>query len=153
MIKERVEEWKEKYSLKIVLFEAFMALSIEERKKIFPTRAECTGNVSEFFVLPDGLVTICEQMYRHPFFILGDLSKQSIMEMWNSPKALALWNFSQDEVREQSACKTCELFEECRRDLGSCWRMVVNVFGDENYDYPDINCPRAPQVPNDILIS
>jgi len=38
--------------------------------------------------------------------------------MWNSEKALNLWNFSQDEVRDSSPCKTCADFEECRRGKG-----------------------------------
>lgn len=35
-------------------------------------------------------------------FILGDLNKQSIMEMWESEKALSLWNFSKEDVRDES---------------------------------------------------
>ncbi|MDR1112592.1 MAG: SPASM domain-containing protein [Bacteroidales bacterium] len=113
----------------------------------------CTGNVNSFFVLPDGKVTICEQMYWHPFFILGDLSKQSIMEMWNSEKALALWNFSQDEVREKSPCKHCEEFEECRRGLGNCWRMAISAYGNENYDFPMPDCPKAPPITKKFYLS
>ena len=99
-----------------------------------------------FFTLPDGKVTICEQMYWHPFFILGDLSKQSIMEMWSSEKALDLWNFSREEVKDSSPCKTCADFEICRRGRGNCWRYAIAAYGEENYDYPAPNCPLAPEV-------
>ena len=65
------------------------------------------------------------------------------MEMWNSEKALALWNFSQDEVRDISPCKKCTEFERCRRGLGNCWRVAISAYGFENYDFPAPNCPKA----------
>jgi radical SAM protein with 4Fe4S-binding SPASM domain len=95
-------------------------------------------------VLPDGKVTLCEQLYWHPFFLLGDLNRQSIMEMWHSEKALSLWNFSQEEVRDVSPCKTCEAFDGCRRGLGNCWRQAIAAYGPENYDFPSPDCPKAP---------
>lgn len=125
---------------------------IDDKQKEFPKRNVCAGNVSSFFMLPDGKVTLCEQLYWHPFFILGDLNRQSIMEMWQSEKALSLWNFSQDEVRDCSPCKTCSEFEECRRGQGNCWRIAVSTYGTENYDFPAPNCPKAPEEPDNIFI-
>lgn len=37
--------------------------------------------------MPDGKVTICEELYWHPHFIIGDLKKQTLKEIWNSQKA------------------------------------------------------------------
>jgi radical SAM protein with 4Fe4S-binding SPASM domain len=124
----------------------------EERERNFPNRPLCTGNVHGFFVLPDGKVTICEQMYWHPFFILGDLTQQSIMEIWDSKLALSKWKFSQDEVRDVSPCKMCEEFDACRRGLGNCWRQAISAYGPENYDFPAPNCPKAPPVPDNFYI-
>ncbi len=124
----------------------------EERRAHFSYRPQCTGNVHGFFVLPDGKVTICEQMYWHPFFILGDLNKQSIMEMWESEQARSKWNFSQKEVRDESPCKTCEEFQACRRGLGNCWRLAISAYGPENYDFPAPNCPKAPPVSEGFYI-
>jgi radical SAM protein with 4Fe4S-binding SPASM domain len=126
--------------------------SVEQRKECFPHRSICTGNVHGFFILPDGKVTLCEQIYWHPFFILGDLKRQSIMEMWNSELALSKWNFSQDEVRETSPCKRCEDFETCRRGLGNCWRLAISAYGPESYDFPSPDCPKAPPVPDNFYI-
>ena len=126
--------------------------TVEQRQVAFPNRTMCTGNVHGFFVLPDGKVTLCEQMYGHPFFILGDLSKQSIMEMWDSEQALSKWNFSQKEVRDVSPCKTCGEFNECRRGLGNCWRMAISAYGPENYDFPAPNCPKAPPITENYYI-
>lgn len=126
--------------------------SIDNKVKMFGKRSTCSGNVSTFFVLPDGKVTLCEQLYWHPFFIIGDLNHQSIMEMWNSEKALSLWNFSQEEVQDSSPCKKCDIFEDCRRGQGNCWRMAVVTYGPEFYDYPSPNCPRAPKITKNMFI-
>jgi radical SAM protein with 4Fe4S-binding SPASM domain len=127
-------------------------VTVEERMKSFPKRGLCSGNMSSFYTLPDGKVTLCEQLYWHPFFILGDLSTQSIMEMWNSEKALKLWNFSQNEVKESSPCKTCADFETCRRGKGNCWRFAIAAYGKENYDFPSPNCPLAPEITHPYFI-
>ena len=127
-------------------------LTVEQRRASFPYRTMCTGNVQGFFVLPDGKVTLCEQMYWHPFFILGDLKRQSIMEMWDSEQALSKWNFSQKEVRDESPCKCCDEFNKCRRGLGNCWRMAISAYGPENYDFPAPNCPHAPPITKDFYI-
>lgn len=79
-------------------------------------------------------------------FILGDLNKQSIMEMWESEKALLLWNFSKEDVRDESPYKQCFEFENCRRGLGSCWRLAISAFGDDSYDYHAPDCPYAPNI-------
>lgn len=42
---------------------------------------------NRLFVLPDGKVTLCEQLYWHPQFILGDLKEQTLAEIWQSPRA------------------------------------------------------------------
>ena len=126
--------------------------TIGQRQASWEQRPMCTGNVHGFFVLPDGKVTLCEQLYWHPFFLLGDLSEQTIMEMWNSKKALALWNFSQEEVRDASPCKRCDTFNECRRGLGNCWRRAVAAYGPENHDFPSPDCPKAPPVTREFYI-
>lgn len=39
-----------------------------EKESAFRSRALCTGNLSTMVVLPDGQVTICEELYWHPRF-------------------------------------------------------------------------------------
>jgi radical SAM protein with 4Fe4S-binding SPASM domain len=95
--------------------------------------------------LPDGKITLCEELYWLPQFITGDLMKQSIKQAWNSEKALALYHFSQDLVREQIACKACKDFDRCHQTRGVCWKQVLYAYGKENWDYPDPRCPYAPE--------
>ena len=152
LIEDKIPIWKEKYKKNINMLGYATEVPVETKKKNFPKRSFCSGNLTGFFVLPDGKVTLCEQLYWHPFFLIGDLSRQSIMEMWQSEKALSLWNFSQDEVRDCSPCKTCSEFDACRRGLGNCWRIAVATYGPENYDFPAPNCPRALPEPADTYI-
>lgn len=151
-IAQKEDEWNDRFGKKIEVLEYNARPTFEEKTKTFEDRSICTGNRSSFFVLPDGKVTLCEQMYWHPFFILGDLFQNSIMEVWNSKKALELASFSKSDVRECSPCKKCDIFDQCRHNIGVCWRDAIAAYGDENYDYPSPECPYAPQVTNDFYI-
>lgn len=120
----------------------------EEYRNIdsFKNRSICTGNLSGFIILPDGKVTICEELYWNENFILGDLNKQSILEVWNSPKAINLWKLSQENFPDNSACKQCEDFDHCRHNRGVCWKEVIAFYGNNNWLHPDPRCPKAPEL-------
>lgn len=105
---------------------------------------KCSALNSHIFVLPDGKVTICEQLYWHPAYIIGDLSVQNVLEVWNSERVHYLMNLPRKDVREGSACKTCGLFEACIQQKNRCWVNVIKAYGEENWDYPDPRCKQAP---------
>lgn len=118
----------------------------------FSNRSFCTGNTRGFVVLPDGRVTICEELYEHPEFIIGDLTKQTISEVWNSPEACNLYNLQQKMLKKESACHSCTDYEKCRRGKGVCWKEILMAYGEENWDYPDPRCPHAPMFKRNIYI-
>jgi radical SAM protein with 4Fe4S-binding SPASM domain len=120
-------------------------LTREEKKNNFYKRSRCSANFYALILLPDGKATICEELYWHPHFIIGDLSKQSIEEVWNSARALELYNISRDMIKEGSACKNCDEFASCHRLKGVCWKEVLYAYGYDNWDYPDPKCPYAPK--------
>jgi len=111
----------------------------------FFTKAVCTGNLHQFYLLPDGKVTLCEELYWHPKFILGDLTNQSIMEMWRGEQALNLYNISQKEFKDDSACKACNDFDYCHLNASVCWKEVMESYGKDKWYYPDPRCPKAPK--------
>lgn len=115
----------------------------EERRLLWERRAFCSANRDGFVILPDGRVTVCEELYDHPAFIIGDLTQQSVMEMWNSPKALSLIVPDQASVPE-GPCKTCDAFVECNSVRGRCWRDILKSYGWDKPHYPDPRCPLAP---------
>lgn len=125
---------------------------IKKREQDFKNRALCTANTRSIVILPDGRVTICEELYEYPQFIIGDLTKQSIIEVWNSEKAWSLFNFQKNSIQEKSACKQCNELSLCRQGLGVCWKIILMAYGFENWDFPDPRCPKAPTMYNDICL-
>jgi radical SAM protein with 4Fe4S-binding SPASM domain len=112
--------------------------------------AECPALNRHLFILPDGKTTICEQLYWLPQFIVGDVSVNSISEVWNSPAAKRLSNLKSIDIQDSSPCKTCKLFEPCFKAGNRCWADIVKAYGKENWDYPDPRCAFAPPMMNDL---
>jgi radical SAM protein with 4Fe4S-binding SPASM domain len=109
-------------------------------------RSLCTGNVNGFIILPDGKITICEELYWNENFIIGDLTKSNILEIWNSPEAISLWDLDQNRFPVESACSICQDFNHCRKGKGVCWKMIVKGYDWKNYLHPDPRCPKAPEL-------
>jgi len=121
----------------------------EEGSRKF-TGSRCSANYSNMVILPDGKVTICEQLYWNPRFIIGDVSKQSIAEVWNSPRALELAFPKREHFRDESICKKCNIFDECLSFPNKCYADVLKGYGDKNWDYPDPRCAKAPSFINEL---
>jgi radical SAM protein with 4Fe4S-binding SPASM domain len=128
-------------------------ISKAERVKQLKERSTCSGNLYAMYVLSDGKVTICEELYWNKHFILGDVKKQSLKEVWNSEKGRNLFYLTQDMISDDSACKTCNIFDECRGDdiRKVCWRDTIKAYGHEKWDYPDSRCPKAPVIEKEIF--
>lgn len=110
----------------------------------------CSALNTHMFILPDGKVTICEQLYWNPRFIIGDVTHSSLIDIWNSPKSLFLSNLQQQDIQETSECKKCNLFLQCYGYHNRCWSNVVKAYGNENWDYPDPRCCFAPKTQKKI---
>lgn len=117
--------------------------SFQEKNKLalFDKRAVCSANYSGFFILPDGNVTICEELYWNKKFIIGNVLHQSLEEIWNSSSALKLYYLSQKEIPEDSKCSRCSQFTQCRLGKGVCWKSVLHKYGESKWYYPDPLCP------------
>lgn len=110
--------------------------------------AVCSALNSHLFILPDGKVTICEQLYWNPRFIIGDAKKSGLKEIWQSPEALHLCNLSRKNLSRQSKCRACTYFEECFGYGNRCWSDIIKAYGKECWDYPDPRCRLAPEMKN-----
>ncbi len=149
------EKLRDKYGCneKVIISNVSLhADNFHKTKESFFAKAMCTGNLHLFYILADGKVTLCEELYWHPKFIIGDLTKQSIMEMWNSDKAIELYNLKQNKISENSACKQCDYFNNCNKSGSKCWREILKVYGKENWDFPDPRCPLSPEPINNVYI-
>lgn len=130
-------------------------LSDLEKQSFFSSKREifCAANYSSIFILPDGKVTICEELYWHPQFIIGDCSQDSIVKIWNSPKAKSLYYLTEGNMQENSPCKSCSILTKCRQEFGGvCWREVIKAYGKENWDFPDPRCPKAAKISKNIYV-
>lgn len=107
-------------------------------------RSLCSANKEQMCILNDGQVTICEELYWNPRFIIGNVLNQSIKEIWKSEKALKLEHLTRDDFSPMSNCKTCPSFNTCRLYTGVCWSNVASAYGEENWDFPSPSCPYSP---------
>ena len=112
---------------------------------------QCSVLQSKCFVLPDGKVSICERLFWHPQFIIGDLTTQSFEEIWQSEKAKSLFFLKQEYFRKESFCSQCGNFDFCNENHRRCWVRVIKAYGNENWDYPDPHCCYAPPIMTDMM--
>lgn len=112
--------------------------------------ATCSALNTHMFVLPDGKVTICEQLYWNPRFIIGDVNSTNLMEVWNSPQALFLSQLSRNDIQEESNCKSCTFFDHCFNSHNRCWSNIIKAYGNDYWDFPDPRCRFAPDMKNNL---
>ena len=116
------------------------------KKERYENRASCPAGTRAICILNDGQVTICEELYWHEAFLIGNVIEQSIMDIWNSEKAKNFGSLTQSNYKEDSACSTCANFYKCKGpDGGVCWSNIIQAYGEENWMYPDPKCPNAPE--------
>lgn len=144
------------YPIRVLANSLYNNVNKSQKKKnndFIENRVLCTANYSHLFILPDGKVTICEQLYWNSKFIVGDVLESSLAEIWTSDKAKYLYNLPQKDISDESACKTCKVYTICRQQSGGvCWKEVIAAYGTDKWDYPDPSCPHAPNVYNDIYL-
>ncbi|WP_455966825.1 radical SAM protein [Bacteroides fluxus] len=113
--------------------------------------SKCSALNEHFFILPDGKATICEQLYWNPRFIIGDVSKSDLLDVWHSERTMQLVNLKQKDLQKKSACSECKLFEDCfKKERNRCWSDIIKAYGTDCWDYPDPRCVYAPKMQNDI---
>lgn len=111
----------------------------------FKRRAYCTGNTRNVVILPNGDVTVCEELYDHPAFVIGNVAEQSLKEIWNGERALRLFEKAYYlSGAKESKCLKCVEWDICRKEKGVCWKSILIAYGDANWNYPDPRCPKAP---------
>lgn len=156
---ESIDDIKKWHSSIITNNSLRIEFSNENNKKIFSTEsgsqdfpgARCSANYTHCVILPDGDVTICEQLYWHPHFLIGNLRSQSIKEIWQGEKAHKLACFPQDEIHKESACHSCKIYEKCVKFPNKCYTDVLKAYGMDRWDYPDIRCKYAPPFQKEVF--
>lgn len=103
----------------------------------------CMGNTTSLSILANGVCSVCEMLYDHDEYILGDVRLASVKEIWNSKKALELYYMKQSVCSKKSPCSTCSEFQNCRSSYGKrvCYSDIAKTGLQK--DYPDPRCPMS----------
>lgn len=104
---------------------------------------------NRLFVLPDGKVSICEQLYWLPQFIIGDLRKQTFEEIWNSSKAISLFNMKRSLFKD-SPCFSCKIIDACNKRHRRCIVKTIKAYGVDKWNYPDPRCVYSPIIKSNL---
>lgn len=111
----------------------------------FRKRATCSAGTRSLTILSDGQVTVCEELYWNPNFIVGNIVDQSLWEVWDSPKARRFSEWRREDFPTDDVCRSCADFDACRGSgVGVCWSRVVQAYGKDAWRHPDPSCPKAP---------
>jgi len=113
----------------------------DDRADRWDSRAGCSAGRTTLGIAPDGSAVLCEQMPLDEKYFFGDLKRQSIMEVWNSPELLSFICPSREKF-EGTACHVCSDFNSCVHDTGHCFRDALFAYG--KIHHPPPNCPKMP---------
>ncbi|TSK03827.1 MAG: radical SAM protein [Geobacter sp.] len=96
------------------------------------------GAHSSMTITPDGKVMLYDTVPRDEMLFVGDVSKDSIAEVWNSD---ALRNFAhpRSEQFKGAACYDCKDLAKCQSKAGYCFREAY--FKSGTVFVPPAECP------------
>jgi len=79
----------------------------------------CNNGIAHLLFLPDGKVSRCDKPLPGGEMVVGDLTRQSVFEVWNSPRMLASLKPPRELYRD-TLCFDCEQFDLCHQ-RGRCF--------------------------------
>jgi len=113
----------------------------KDKAERWKERAHCSGGRSSMTITPDGKVVLCDTIPQEGTFVVGDVTAQSIMDVWNSEELLNLAYPPRDKFAG-SACYDCGDLTECQSTAGYCFRDTFFNYG--TVYGPPPKCPLAP---------
>ncbi len=115
----------------------------EEEIKRFANRGACSAGRTGMVILPNCKVIPCEQLPCEDEYVLGDTSRQTLSEIWNSQRFKGF--FAPDRSLFQGTiCYDCEHYDLCVIKNGWCSRDAWKAFGTIYQTNPI--CPKADPV-------
>jgi len=108
----------------------------------FAERGICTAGVNSLTIHPDGKCVLCEQAPSDGPAVVGDLSVESLYEVWNSPR-VEEFLLPDQSLFGDTACATCPDFSLCHEIRGRCFIQSFQAYG--KLFAPQPICPRAPR--------
>ncbi len=114
--------------------------SREDRKQVWSKKSICTAGRSAITICTDGKVIPCEQMPETEEYFCGDVTHQSIMEVWDGNRLKEMTYGMPREKFVGQPCFDCEEREQCHNEMGFCIRDLAAHHG--NIYQPPPNCFR-----------
>jgi radical SAM protein with 4Fe4S-binding SPASM domain len=142
-LEEQTQQLRQEYPDDLINIQnggpALEPLSPEARQKGWSKRSMCTAGRDSMMICTDGKVIPCEQMPETEEYFCGDVSHQSIMEVWNGDRLRELTYGIPREKFKGTACYDCKEWEACCL-MGNCIRDLSYCYG--NVYQPPANCPK-----------
>jgi radical SAM protein with 4Fe4S-binding SPASM domain len=111
-----------------------------ERRAQYLRRPVCGAGRELLIIHSDGKASLCGMLPAAAPYVVGDLSSQTLAEVWESPLVDELLHPSRD-LFAGTACSDCADFDPCH-EKGRCFRNAFLSYGSFHVPAPD--CPRAP---------
>lgn len=118
-LEKRIRELQENYKGIMKISSLNSSILRKKEKSEMPT---CPGFISTCTILENGLVVPCEMVADFSNeFIIGDVRKEPLIDIWNSEKAKR-WALRKD-FQFLEPCSSCDEFDRCK---GGCpWKSFV----------------------------
>ncbi|MDE6536564.1 MAG: radical SAM protein [Muribaculaceae bacterium] len=106
---------------------------------------KCYANSFSMSILASGQCTVCEMLYENPEYVIGDISLESLFNIWNGEKALSIYSISQKTLSNITPCFHCKVFNLCRNKLAKriCYVDIAKMNKFPSKGMPDPRCPKA----------
>ena len=115
-------------------------LSPEAKQKTWSKRLSCSAARTDMVICADGKVIPCEQMPETEEYFCGDVSYQSIQEVWDGDRLRELTYGMPREKFKGQPCYDCEEWDECVNQMGNCIRDLAIYQGCIYLPPPE--CPK-----------
>ncbi len=112
--------------------------SVESLKSSWQSRSMCTAGRINMMICADGKVIPCEQMPETDEYFCGDLTSQTIIEVWNGDRLKKMTYGMPREKFQGLPCYDCDERNECHNVMGFCIRDLAAHHG--NIYQPPANC-------------
>jgi len=137
---QHVERLKERYGERLRIETGGSTIPEAGAERGCGRHVDCDVGIDALDVLPDGRVSRCRYLPHASELVVGDLTKQSIMDVWNGTTLRGFASPARAEYGD-TACGTCGGFDACN-SRGRCYFTALS--GNGRLHAPDAFCKTPP---------
>jgi radical SAM protein with 4Fe4S-binding SPASM domain len=118
-------------------------ITLAEKTTNWNNRSICTGGRACLVVMPNGDVTLCDQIPHTHEFVIGNLLQNDLKDIWDS-KSLETLLHPHRKQFATGVCSKCDIFDECHTIKGYCYRESLFVY-NTIFEAPP-SCPKQTKI-------